>query len=631
MSNTFDQPDLELMLRGQPAELQPIRLQLHVPPPRQIRPDQLTRAVRMFRRSVRWLAAATLIGMAAAILIDSFRPRLETAHASLEVKPPSSAETVARRIAARRLIDSPATLLNIMSLPEYTSGDNVRALRRTLRWTGSSEDEDLLRAFEANVRITPNGQGRVLDMEFRASDPSKAKAYLDLLTTDIIRDHDLTRQDDLRLVRESHAESIASARTNLTAAEQRLMASARAAGLVIGSKTAAAVDRRFSDVERSINGARASLASDSVAATEASRLAAALESARSRIVSMRGGQAAVVESDRQAFFAARATLEEVLQRMHNAELEVGKTGSIRPLAPARLESPRFRPGTLAIALIGALAGLLVGIPICLAKATVDRAIRQPSDIPESLGVPALGSVRHLAPSRTTYRRFAGAKIVTAESSGGSAGVNLPGAGAPAFGESFRGVLASIWIAGQNTKRARVLVFSSAAGNEGKTTVVANLGVALANTRRRVVIVDANLRRPKMHTLFSAPSHRGLAKLLEEDEPVENYAFDDIVYKTGVPGLYVLPAGHGALAVAGMRHIDRLTDLLLRFRLEFHAVLIDTPSGITYPDARIVARLADAAVLVVRANKSSRDRAATLARQFETDGVTVLGCVLNDVK
>jgi protein-tyrosine kinase len=145
-----------------------------------------------------------------------------------------------------------------------------------------------------------------------------------------------------------------------------------------------------------------------------------------------------------------------------------------------------------------------------------------------------------------------------------------------------------------------------------------------------LLIDGNLRKPQLSTMFGAPPNWGLAELLEQETPVEDFAFEDLVCKTGIPGLYVLPAGASPLAVASMRHIDRLKEMLLRFRLEFHAVLIDTPAGLDYPEARILGRLADAVVLVIRTS-AARTGTSTLARQFEEDGATLLGAVLNDYR
>jgi capsular exopolysaccharide synthesis family protein len=156
-----------------------------------------------------------------------------------------------------------------------------------------------------------------------------------------------------------------------------------------------------------------------------------------------------------------------------------------------------------------------------------------------------------------------------------------------------------------------------------------LGIALANTNRRVLVIDGDIRKPRLHTIFNVSNHWGLGNLLEDDCPIEDYLFEDIVWRASVPGLYVLPAGTGDVNVSSLRYHERLTDLLMRFRLEFHAVLLDTPPMLEFSDARILGRLSDGVILVVRASETSRDDAAAVYRRFQEDGTPVLGSILND--
>jgi MinD-like ATPase involved in chromosome partitioning or flagellar assembly len=105
-------------------------------------------------------------------------------------------------------------------------------------------------------------------------------------------------------------------------------------------------------------------------------------------------------------------------------------------------------------------------------------------------------------------------------------------------------------------------------------------------------------------------------MLAEESPVEEYRFEDLTLKTDIPGLYVLPTGSGETNIASKRYVDRLGELLTRFRLEFHAVLIDTPGTLEFPDARVIGRLSDGAVMVFRSGATEREKAAALGRRFQ---------------
>jgi Mrp family chromosome partitioning ATPase len=146
----------------------------------------------------------------------------------------------------------------------------------------------------------------------------------------------------------------------------------------------------------------------------------------------------------------------------------------------------------------------------------------------------------------------------------------------------------------------------------------------------VLIVDGDLRKPSLHRSFGLKNDFGLAEVLEDIRPIDDYAFLELFQETDVDGLYLLAAGTGAANVAGMRYHERLAELMCRIRLEFQAVLIDTPPALEFSDARVLGGLSDAAILVFRAAETTRDAAAATLRRFEEDGIPVLGSVLNDL-
>src|SRR5262249_41501018 len=112
-------------------------------------------------------------------------------------------------------------------------------------------------------------------------------------------------------------------------------------------------------------------------------------------------------------------------------------------------------------------------------------------------------------------------------------------------------------------------------------------------------------------------------------PIEHYSDDTLVRKSSVPGLSVVPAGPARTNLSRLLYSSRMKDLIERFRLSFDIILIDSPPVLTVPDARILALVSDAVVLVVRAHKTQATAAAAAASRFEEDGRMVLGTILND--
>ena len=195
-------------------------------------------------------------------------------------------------------------------------------------------------------------------------------------------------------------------------------------------------------------------------------------------------------------------------------------------------------------------------------------------------------------------------------------------------ESFRAVLTSILFSGQNGDRPHVLMLTSGSPREGKTTVATNLGIALAEIGRRVLLIDGDMRKPRLHEIFDLPNERGLSNILQEGK-LSDEELKGTVRETTVPGLSVLPSGPATSSAANLLHSEIMEDLLERLEKDFDMILIDTPPMLQMPDARVVGRLADGVILVVRAAHTTRDAALAMRQRFADDRTEVLGVILND--
>jgi succinoglycan biosynthesis transport protein ExoP len=210
-------------------------------------------------------------------------------------------------------------------------------------------------------------------------------------------------------------------------------------------------------------------------------------------------------------------------------------------------------------------------------------------------------------------------------------------------ESFRATLTSILFrqdrrhSPENRERryrGRVLGVASIDAMEGKTTVVTNLAVAAAERQLRVLLIDADLRRPRLHEIFNIANDRGLTDLLQRSDcasfidcaPVEGLA-----QPTHIENLWVLPSGQTNEATAKLLYSANLGALLRRFRRDFDLVLIDTSPMSLYADARILGRLSDGVVMVVRSNTKTSEELNAAHQKLSQDRIPMVGMVLNDWK
>jgi capsular exopolysaccharide synthesis family protein len=174
----------------------------------------------------------------------------------------------------------------------------------------------------------------------------------------------------------------------------------------------------------------------------------------------------------------------------------------------------------------------------------------------------------------------------------------------------------------------VLVVTSASPGEGKTTTVTNLAATLAKMNQKVLLIDGDIRSPRLHDIFGLDNSVGLTDLLMQ-RAVDATLADASIRKTSIPHLSVLTSGPAVHAGADLLFSRSMPALIAHYGRQFDMVLIDTPPMLMMPDARLLGRMSDGVVLIARAGRTSRDAIQAAFRRFVEDQTPVLGIVLND--
>jgi len=308
--------------------------------------------------------------------------------------------------------------------------------------------------------------------------------------------------------------------------------------------------------------------------------------------------------------------------------EAVEAGDIDVVALAPLPStPLLNTAVLKVAL-GLFLGLALGLVVAYVLEALNTSIRRPEDLEAVLHVPGLAVIPRITSgsrgAQSHFRRLLG--------SGKSA---RPVVGSPLTGnqtfsigiEAFRNLRTGlIWSDGGEA--LRTLVVTSAAPGEGKTLTAANLAVTLAYDGLRVLLVDCDIRRPRVHSLFQLPRAPGLMELLrasgDPDAPQPQ-----AIRETPVARLSVLTCGALPANAANLLSGTRMRVLLGELQEQFDIIVLDTPPVLATADASIVASLTDGVLLVVRAGTTDRNAARRAYQQLANVGARVVGTVLND--
>src|SRR6266487_3187484 len=279
------------------------------------------------------------------------------------------------------------------------------------------------------------------------------------------------------------------------------------------------------------------------------------------------------------------------QRAHMAEaVEVGQVEIVDAASVPYRPGPQYATLKLALALI---LGLGLGAAAAVGLERLDPSIHRPDELEHGLHLTSLAVIPKVDPAQ------------------------LEGT------DAYRVLRTNLLLApGAQTSRS-VIVTSSVPG-EGKTTTAANLAASLAWEGRRVLLVDGDLWRGRLHRLFRTRKSPGFAESLLQDDPIPQ-----AIRSTDIARLSFMPNGKSAGAPSDVVTRARVPPLLARLREQFDVVVIDTPPVLAAAETAVLATSVDGVMLVVRAGHTDRDAVQHAARQISAVGARLVGAVLND--
>ncbi|MDP2958123.1 MAG: polysaccharide biosynthesis tyrosine autokinase [Longimicrobiales bacterium] len=268
--------------------------------------------------------------------------------------------------------------------------------------------------------------------------------------------------------------------------------------------------------------------------------------------------------------------------------------------------------------LGALLGLILGVGAAFFLEYLDRTVRTSSDVESLLGIPVLGIIPRL-------RRLEDA----AEDSSAMAGRGLPLIVAmepldPAA-EAYRNLRMNLTFMSTEDQPIRSILFTSPGPSEGKSTTAINFAVMLAQQGQRVLVIDADLRRPSLHRALDVLREPGLTNLLIGDADLR-----ETVRPGVLPNLDFLPSGPFPPNPSELLNSKAMGRLLEDLEARYDQIVIDSPPVLAVTDAAVLAVHTDGAVLVLRSGETEQRTAERSVEQLRRLGVRVFGAVLNEV-
>ena len=322
-----------------------------------------------------------------------------------------------------------------------------------------------------------------------------------------------------------------------------------------------------------------------------------------QVLNRSGIQYGVLDRDAEA---NRQMFEALLQRTQETGVsEELQAGNIRIVDRAEVPTSPVSPDVFNNLFMALLGGLTLALGLALGFEYADDRIKNPDELKKQLGLPFLGMVPRLFDKSIT------SPLITDGTSS-------------AFSESFRSIRTNVLFSCAD-EGGRLIVTTSSVPGEGKTAVSTNLAASLAQAGHRVLLIDGDMRKPRVHDVFKLFPAPGLSDFL-----VGTVAASDAIKESKVPSLWVMPAGTCPPNPAELLGSKRFKDFAAFLLQHFDWVLIDTPPVMAVTDASIVANLAQGVVFVVGAEMTSRRIAQRAVEQLELGQARFLGAVLNRV-
>jgi capsular exopolysaccharide synthesis family protein len=374
-------------------------------------------------------------------------------------------------------------------------------------------------------------------------------------------------------------------------------------------------------IESKRNNVLARIRNEFDAAVHQEKNLAASYAAQSQLVSEQSANVVHYDVLKRELDTNRQIYEAMLQKLR----EVGIASAMRAsnivvVDKARPASKPFRPKRSAYAAIGFGSGVFAGTLFAIYPPRRKRRLDGSRAVARLHGIPELGLIPLVREKRNSLTREP----------------LLSSAATHAVRDRYQETMVSILLHGPQQRhsrtvtprRARIIVISSCSNGEGRTTVASNLAIAFSHVNHKVLLIDADLRKPRLHTLFGIRNDLGLSDILSDTKPPDSYTAEQIGEEPETfPGLRVLGCGTDPAQGVGLLHSMRLAEFLIKAREFFDIVIVDTPPILSFSDARSLAKVSDGVGMVIRVGKTTEEQVASALWRYMKDRAPIVGTIV----
>jgi exopolysaccharide transport family protein len=306
----------------------------------------------------------------------------------------------------------------------------------------------------------------------------------------------------------------------------------------------------------------------------------------------------------------------LLQRMKEAGVSSGLTVSnIQVVDKAEVPTSPYKPNKRLNFLLAAVIGLFLGVGLAFFFEYLDNTVKSPEEVEQLIRLPSFGMVPEISYERKKRLE-----------KGTSYPVELVTHGHPksVLSEAYRNIRTSILLSFSEKPPKRIVITSPNPG-EGKTTTVINTAIALSQTGAKVLIIDGDMRHPRVHKIFNEENGAGLSSFLSGNAPL-----DAIIKKTEVPNLYYIPSGPIPPNPSELIGSNLFKEMIKILGNRFDHMVLDSPPALGFADSVILSTIVDGVILVVLGGRTPRETLQRAKEVLYQVNAKILGVIINRV-
>jgi len=300
----------------------------------------------------------------------------------------------------------------------------------------------------------------------------------------------------------------------------------------------------------------------------------------------------------------------LLQRLKETGVSSSLTSSnIHVLDKAEVPRTPYKPKKLLNIMLSLIVGLFGGIGLAFFTEYLDKTVKTPRDVKDKICLTPLGFIPH---------HNGGKELMPVEY------VTHIDAKSP-IAEAYRSIR-TLLLLSTGSKPPRVMMITSTGREEGKTTTAINTAIMLTKSNVKVALVDADMRKPKIHKIFNLDNTVGLSSYLSGDADLDK----GLIKTPPVPNLNIITSGYTPANPAELLSSDRFRQLISDLNLLYHFIIIDTPPVLSVSDPLIASRHAEGVILVVKSGKTEQEAVQEARTLLQNVNAKIIGVVLNSM-